>query len=325
MRPNILTAQLADIFAHGFRDISLWETDAGRLQRAVDIAQNVGFAGDVVLDGFREKLWSSVNFGKLRPVAYVSDEIDGHGIERQADHVASMRAARDGGARTMASVLDWRTAVRGMVDRSPETRPDIISVYAPNNSSMLASGSPDRSRQDVYFYWQAHMEKPLMHRVLAGLMLYKSGTAGISPYCYQHLPSAPHSPFDDFDSWDTTHADALGRRFKDHMSTYPARHGVIHTLQWKGMADGITDLRYLATLHSAVDAAERSENAAMREKGAAARKRVDAVIDRLPWNDLDILSETSASPFPNFGSADMLAIRNEIVEVLIGLARIPVA
>lgn len=325
VRPKIFAAQLADIFAHGFRDISLWETDTERLQRAVDIAQSVGFSGDVVLDGFREKLWSSVHFGKLRPVAYVSDEMDGHGIERRAGHIASMRLARNGGAATMASVLDWRAAVQIMEGRSVESRPDVLSVYAPNNSSLLASGAFKRPERDVYFYWQAHMEKPLMHRVLAGMMLWKSGAAGISPYCYQHLPGAPNSPFDDFDSWDPTHADTPGRRFKDHMSTYPARHGVVHTLQWKGMADGITDLRYLATLQSAVDAAERSESAAMRERGATAHKRILTLIDKLPWNELDILSETSASPFPNFGSEEMLAIRREIVEVLMSLARIPIA
>lgn len=325
VRPKIFTAQLADIFAHGFRDISLWETDTERLQRAVDIAQTVGFSGDVVLDGFREKLWSSVNFGKLRPVAYVSDELDGHGIDRHAGHIASMRVAREGGARTMASVLDWRTAVGTMGDQSPETRPDIVSVYAPNNSSLLASGALNGSHNDTYFYWQAHMEKPLVHRALAGLMLWKSGAGGIAPYCYQHLPCSPDSPFDDFDSWDPTHVDPLGRRFKDHMSTYPARHGVIHTLQWKGLADGITDLRYLATLQSAVDAAERSEDPVMRERGANARQSINAVIGRLPWNDLDILSETSASPFPNFGSADMLAIRSEMVDALTSLAGSPVA
>ena len=109
------------------------------------------------------------------------------------------------------------------------------------------------------------------------------------------------------------------------MSTYPARHGVIHTVQWKGLADGITDLRYLATLQSAVDAAERSKDAMMRERGANARHRVKAVIDRLPWNELDILSETSGSPFPNFGSADMLAIRSEMVDSLTSLAGSPVA
>ena len=83
----------------------------------------------------------------------------------------------------MASVLDWRTAVSTMGDQSPETRPDVVSVYAPNNSSLLASGAVSGSHSDMYFYWQAHMEKPLMHRALAGMMLWKSGAGGIAPYC----------------------------------------------------------------------------------------------------------------------------------------------
>jgi len=323
VRPKVFAAQLADIFSHGFRDISLWETDPQRLQSAIDVAQSVGFCGDVVLDGFREKLWSAVNFGKLRPVAYVSDELDGHGFDRYAGHVESMHAAKQNGVRTMASVLDWRTAVQTIGDGPSGSRPDVVSVYAPNNCAELTSrAARAEDHGDVYFYWQAHMEKPLVHRVLAGLLLWKSGADGISPYCYQHLPGIPHSPFDDFDPWDSaTHTDSLGRRFKDHMATYPARHGVIHTVQWKGLADGITDLRYLATLEKAIDEVERGEDASWRERGAIARRNIEATIDRLPWPDLDILSETSAAPFPNFSGGEMQAVRSEMVEALSGLTR----
>ena len=318
VRTEIFKAQLADIFAHGFRDISLWETDAERLQSALDIAQSVGFSGDVVLDGFREKLWSSVNFGKLRPVAYVSDEVDAHPA-RYAEHADTMKRARANAVRTMASVLDWNTSGNVM---TAESRPDVLSVYAPANSERLAASAmrPDAAG-DVYFYWQAHMEKPLVHRLLAGLLLWKSGADGVSPYCYQHLPGVPNSPFDDFDLWDATaHSDADGRRFRDHMATYPARRGVIHTIQWKGLADGITDLKYLTTLQSAIDAAERSGDPSQRERGNAARKKISSLVERLPWNDLDILSETSVVPFAGFNAADMMSLRGEMVELLASLA-----
>ncbi|HUQ47155.1 MAG TPA: glycoside hydrolase domain-containing protein [Gemmatimonadaceae bacterium] len=314
VRPEIFRTQLQDIYDHGFRSISLWETDTKLLQQALDVANSVGFARDVIMDGFRESLWSSVDFGKLRPVAYVSDELDGH-ADRLDGHVATMRHAMNHGVRTMASVLDWRTIERAMTKTSG-IRPDIVSVYAPENQTRLALPSPRKPGDaEIYYYWQAHMEKPLLHRLLAGVLLWKSGVDGISPYCYQHLPGFPYSPYDDFDPWDpSTHHDPLGRHFKDHMATYPARRGVIHTLQWKGLADGLTDLRYIATLNSAIEAAESSDDPEVRERGSSARSRLTLQLDKIHWTDVDILSETSAVPFPDFDGGDIIAMRGAIVD-----------
>lgn len=315
VRPDVFRIQLEDIYKHGFRHISLWETDADRLQQALDIAQTVGFSGDVVMDGFREPLWSAVDFGKLRPVAYVSDELDAH-ADRLDGHVAAMRHAMNHGVRTMASVLDWRTMERTLTSTSG-ILPDVVSVYAPQNQTRLALTTERKSRDaDIYYYWQAHMEKPMTHRLLAGLLFWKSGIEGIAPYCYQHLPGFPNSPFDDFDPWDATQIDPLGRRFKDHMATYPARNGVIHTLQWKGLAEGLTDLRYLTTLDLALESAEQATDAASRERGAKARSLLESAFEKFHWNDVDILSETSATPYPDFGSRDILDLRCTIVDQL---------
>ena len=320
VRPHVFRAQLEDIYDHGFRSISLWETDPERLQQALDVAQSVGFSGDVILDGFREPLWSSVDFGKLRPVAYVSDELDAH-ANRLDGHVAAMRHAMNHSVRTMASVLDWRTIERTMTKTSGIC-PDVVSIYAPENRTRLAlPATRKNSNPEIYYYWQAHMEKPLLHRLLAGLLSWKSGVDGISPYCYQHLPGFPYSPFDDFDSWDpSAQHDPLGRDFKDHMATYPARRGVIHTLQWKGLADGLTDLRYLTTLNSAIEEAESSGDAEMRERAGGARGRLAAKLDRIQWTDVDILSETSAAAYSDFDGDDVVAIREAIVDELKELA-----
>lgn len=319
VRPDVFRIQLKDIYDHGFRSISLWETDTARLQEALDIAQSVGFCGDVIMDGFREPLWSSVDFGKLRPVAYVSDELDAH-ADRLDGHVAAMHHAMNHGVRTMASVLDWRTIERTLT-RTAGIRPDVVSVYAPENQTRLALPAAEKGDAGIYYYWQAHMEKPLLHRLLAGLLYWKSGVDGISPYCYQHLPGFPYSPFDDFDPWDpSTHHDPLGRHFKDHMATYPARRGVIHTLQWKGLADGLTDLRYLTTLNSAIESAESSADSEMRERAGAARGRLAAQLDRIHWTDLDIMSETSAAPYPDFDESNVIGVREVIVDELKELA-----
>jgi hypothetical protein len=323
VRRDVYETQLRDIYDHGFRSISLLETDARRLQQALDTAQAIGFCDNVVLDGFRKELWSSVNFGKLRPVAYVSDEIDGD-PNRLRGHVESIQHAKSNGVRTMASILDWRTLEQTM-SKALGLQPDLVSVYAPGNRQRLGS-----SRQsgldgaDLYFYWQAHMEKPLVHRLLAGLLFWKSGADGISPYCYQHLPGIPNSPFDDFDLWDATQIDRVGRRFRDHMTTYPARNGVIHTLQWKGLTEGLTDFRYLTTLDLAIESAEKAEYPVIRERGAKARAQLDSVVEKFQWDDVDILSENSAAPYPDFSSRDMLNLRSRIVDELKALGGVAV-
>lgn len=319
VRSGVFAAQLKDIYDHGFRSISLWESDAKRLQRALDIAQSIGFCDNVVMNGFRKELWSSVDFGKLKPIAYVSDEVDAD-LNRLGAHVESIQHAKSNGARTMSSILDLRTLEQTM-SRALGLQPDVVSVYAPGNREALGV-SKQKGLEDacLYFYWQSHMEKPLVHRLLAGLLLWKSSADGIAPYCYQHLPGFPNSPFDDFDPWDSTQIDTLGRKFKDHMTTYPARNGVIHTLQWKALSEGLTDLRYLRTLDSAIQSAERATDPATRERAAKSRHRLESAVETFQWADIDILSETSATPYPNFSSQDILALRRTIVDELTALS-----
>jgi hypothetical protein len=300
VRPQAFEAQLRDIYAHGFRSISLWETDATLLQKAVDIAQRVGFRNLVVLDAQSRRFWRDVNFGRLTPIAYVSDEPDGNGMESMEAHIERFQAARSAGASTMASVVLWNTRQR--LGGEDGVEPDVVSVYAPTNVGRLSLRRHSGGRTSVgrtWYYWQAHMEKPLVHRLLAGLFLWKTGADGISPYCYQHLPGAPYSPFDDFDPWEpTSHQSIDSRAFRDHMATYPAEKGVIPTVQWKGMADGLTDLRYLTTLDHELSRAAQSTVPSVRERAVQIRAQVDAIADRIPWLGLDILSATNPVPAP---------------------------
>ncbi len=319
--PRVLQAQLRDIRQHGFRSLSLFETNPRLLQDAVDMAQAAGFCGDVVLDGFSDRLWSAVDFGRLKPIAYVSDEIDSHGPERVELHIAAIGEAKNAGARTMASIVNRRTAEQFNQNAALGGRPDVVSIYAPFNRDSM--NFLDGHEGDVYYYWQAHMEKPLVHRLLAGFMLWKSGADGISPYCYQHLPAFPYSPFDDFDPWEPlTHQDHLGRQFKDHMATYPARRGPIPTLQWRGMADGLMDLRYLTTLDRAMTDAGLSLNPAARKLAGESRARLSSMLEELPWANIDILSDTSSRPYPEIGCAQIRRIRDQIVRDLIDLRRL---
>jgi hypothetical protein len=165
------------------------------------------------------------------------------------------------------------------------------------------------------------MEKPLVHRVLAGAYLWRSGAAGIAPYCYQHLPIAPNSPFDDFDEWEPGFQVGAERRpFKDHMTTYPAHGGVIPTLQWKGLSDGITDLRYLTTLDALVKRAETAGSDDTRRRASAARDRVGAFLDRVSLTDIDIVSDTTRVPYSGIAPSAYRAFRESMARDAVELS-----
>jgi hypothetical protein len=166
------------------------------------------------------------------------------------------------------------------------------------------------------------MEKPNVHRLLAGIYLWKSGARGISPYCYQHLPQAPFSPFDDFDEWEPGfHLGEERRPFKDHMTTYPARRGAIPTVQWRGLGEGLTDLRYLATLDRALREADKVETEPIRALATAVRARLAATLERFPLRDVEVLSETATAPYSDLPPESFQEARRQIARDAVELER----
>jgi hypothetical protein len=140
------------------------------------------------------------------------------------------------------------------------------------------------------------MEKPNVHRVLAGLYLWKSSADGIQPFCYQFMPVYPFSPFNDFDEWmpDLQVGGDKGA-FKDPMATYPAKRGAIPTVQWEGMREGIIDLKYITTLHQSL---QRYENSgADLTNIAAIKERLEMFLKRIDLRAIDISSNTELEPY----------------------------
>lgn len=317
---SVFEAQLRDIYANGFRSVSLFESDPVRLQQAVDVVQQVGFRRAVVLHGSDSRCWDKVDFGKLEPIAYVSDELDGHGDERVAGHVEGVRAARRSGVRSMASLLHVASVKRLLAGGDVGWQPDVLSLYVPYNLPHFAFQAtfPDIRRQGHHYYWQTHMEKPNTHRLLAGIFLWKSGARGISPYCYQHLPRAPFSPYDDFDEWEPDfRVGAEPRALRDHVTTYPARAGPIPTVQWRGLGEGLTDLRYLTTLDQALRAADQLDSAEVREPAAVVRKRLARLLDGFSLTKVEVLSETAAEPYSDVAPESFQAARREVADAAV--------
>ena len=94
------------------------------------------------------------------------------------------------------------------------------------------------------------MERPLTFRQTHGLFLWQMNYDGVMPYAYQ---DSFGSAWNDFD-----HA-----IYRDHNFVYPTMDGVVDTLQWEGLREGVTDVRYLSTLLAAL---EQSDNRALTEE-----------------------------------------------------------
>ncbi|MDG1462309.1 MAG: LamG domain-containing protein, partial [Gammaproteobacteria bacterium] len=84
------------------------------------------------------------------------------------------------------------------------------------------------------------MERPLTFRQNLGLYLWQMNYDGAMPYAYQ-------------DSFGNSWNDFDHKTYRDHNFVYPTVDGVIDTMQWEGLREGVTDVRYLSTLFEAME------------------------------------------------------------------------
>ena len=313
-------SHLQDIYTHGFRSISLNECSSDRLQRAVDIADDIGFNRNLVLTGPYSDWFSKINFRGLSPIYYVSDEMDLRGEPFVRDHIEQWHRVKDAGGQTMASLVQQSFTKRLLDNSDIGCLPEILSYYLSSNLTYFLAHSEFSQLRErkTYYYWHSHMEKPAVHRVLAGLYLWKSKADGIAPYCYQHLPSAPFSPFDDFDEWEPDfQLGPVNRPFKDHMTTYPAKFASIPTRQWKGLADGINDLRYLTTLAATIKKYKTCNSLAVHNSISESWRRVESFLSRISLTQIDILSETNPVPYGEIAAEEYSRFREQVARDIV--------
>jgi len=319
---DIFRTQLQDIFDHGFRSISLNEYQAVYLKRALRIAEEIGFDGHAVITPPYPRRFPRLKLERLKLLFYVSDEIDMRGPASFDDHIDNSVRAKALSVRTMASLIHHTFTSRLLDDTDVGHAPDVLSYYLPQNVNYFWAHSelPELKNKQLYYYWLSHMEKPNLHRVLAGVFFWKSKAHGIAPYCYQHLPQPPFSPFNDFDEWEPGfHVGEERRAFKDHMTTYPAIGGSIPTVHWKGLSDGISDLRYLTTLDHATNIASASTSENVRGLASVVRSRTDRFLKRIDLKSIQIVSETNSAPYSDVAPIEYQEFREQMARDIIDL------
>lgn len=328
---DIFKAQLTDIYETGFRSLAINEFDTESAQHAIDIAEAIGFDRYILFSPAsidRDKL----RFRKLTPIFFISDEIDAHihyrsceavgDVDEVKHHMHNLARSRNFSDSKLCTVLNQAAAVELYKNNEIGPVPQILSFSLPHNKDFFFFRKQFEAlrTQKTYYYWPAHMEKPDLHRVLTGLYLWKSEADGVQPYCYQHLPKYPFSPFNDFDEWEpVSDFGEEPRSFKDHMSTYPSKFGPIPTLQWQGMREGINDLKYLTTLDQALKSAESSSDSQKQQEAQNIRLQMQEFTDKVDLRSINITSDTNPAPYDAIAPEDYHRFREFMARSLVRL------
>ena len=235
---DVLDAQLADIYAHGFTIATLYDSP------------------DTLWDALTEYK----NYGLGTAYNLYRGEGDPQVVEKQ-------RSAHNGSALTYYTPPEPNEAASARM--APLSKLGIPNVtYIPKQDDFTALGSstdiavynrdseyPQKlirtnglrlSMTRDWWYWPATNEDPKTNRIDSGVLLWKSNLYGAFLPDYQ-------TPFGT-DPYDETSAGAPPSKiaFRPLMLTYPVKGGVLDTLQWEACREGVTDVRYLTTLYAAL-------------------------------------------------------------------------
>ncbi|MBC8443141.1 hypothetical protein H8D79_00295, partial [PVC group bacterium] len=247
-------AEFRDMVAHGVTNPTVYQRPGSNLLRYFGLRREAGLHGGPLLTlgvgahASLAELRKTVAFAKDNGFSaayfYAADERKGDELRAERRLFRTIHEA--GGKVFVACYRDSYELVGDLLDLPIYSgKPDVEIGRAFHSMGHLIGsyGNP-----------QGGVEEPETYRRNFGLALWKAGYDCACTYAYQH--SFGHA-WDDFD-----HA-----TYRDHNMAYPTVDGVIPTIQWEGYREGYDDLRYLATLQDAIEAAKGRDGPA----GALAR------------------------------------------------------
>ena len=311
-RLSVLQSYLYDIRRHGFNGITIHDWDRFNLGTTLDLANKLGIRnvilhattptnlktqGDqfpivnkAVIDQFVSR--------DMVPQFYGYDEIGGN--RRLLDQLSLNREIHRMGGRSVNAVF-WDDLPKAQTSIGSDVSScfDVVahSLGSHGNVSMLKSlpfiktvpACPNANTRHLV-YWHPHVENPTINRLFMGFWLWASGFDGVIPHGYyfpSHIEkiltpedrrrgiSNASSPYDDWAYW------LPGEPLRHHNAVYPSQSGPVGTLQWEGVLDGHTDLKYVVTLE------ELLERQAI---GPAARTHIRSLLDDIQADVLQIRS-----------------------------------
>jgi hypothetical protein len=257
---NEYLRQLADIRAHGFNGLTVYDGGYADLCEAVDRAASAGFR-TVVAMSFSPRTPETV--GKIREYCeknglevyfYGADEPNKEA--RLKAHMEKSAIIHKGGGKVVTAITRERdiqldspgSAAYARYPKGTHEPLDWANYHLGASRDYvegLARGTFPRAKTAKMetYYWQIMQEDPAMHRLYSGFYLWRTKLDGMFPYCYQHMFEG-FSPYNSGDK----HPISGNRLERGFFVTYPSQEGPVPTLQWEAIREGIDDTRYLAKL-----------------------------------------------------------------------------
>ena len=274
--PGTLDAQLADLTAHGFTVASLYDSP-DMLWNAVDAYKAHGLGSSYNLykgKGDPQTIDSQRGAHAAPPLIYYTDP--------EPNDLARARMAPLAKAHLPnATYIPHQTDYDALASNSDIVVYSINSEYA---QQLLRTKGQRLSMLHDWWYWSATDENAKLNRVNAGYLLWRSGLYGAYLPDYQTVFGT--------DPYDETSAGAPPSKaaYRPLMLTYPVQNGVLDTVQWEACREGVTDVRYLTTMFSALR--ECKDNHVAPALVSSAETYVKTFLDKplaaLPGADYDV-------------------------------------
>ena len=283
-RQTLLQAYLEDIRSHGFNSITINDWDKPSLAATLDAAQELGYR-DVIVHAtsptkrrhksgefpiVNEDVIEQFASRNMDALFYGYDEAGGN--KRLAEQLSLNRKIHQLGGKSVNAIFwDDLPKVEAAIGADQSRCFDVIahSLGSHGHEKMLR-GLPFKKNTTTcpgsdtkhLVYWHPHVENPTVNRLFMGFWLWASGFDGVIPHGYyfpSHIEkvlsaedrrqgvSTAASPYDDWSYW------LPGETLRHHNAVYPSKAGPVGTLQWEGILNGYTDLRYVVTLEEALE------------------------------------------------------------------------
>jgi len=232
-----LNAQLTDIVNHGIRIVTV-NSPLAELPDAIDSLKTTSTPGPFVYRGSDDPLQVAPS---LKPSPYTGAYYLAP-PEPLSQTESLFKALEKKKLQTLAYIptpSDF-TALQANLD---------VPIYYRDSDyplQLIRSGGKRVSDKSDWWYWQPTGEEPAKNRVSAGFMLWRSNLYGAFIPVYQEAFGG--DPYDETSSGAATDQAPL----RPEMLTYPTSTGVIDSLRWEAVREGITDARYLTTFYDAL-------------------------------------------------------------------------
>jgi hypothetical protein len=158
-------------------------------------------------------------------------------LAKNVDDLAALKAQRLQTAMKVTSA-DMLTKNASNIDLV------LYAIDHPSVQALIASNGDRQLNNRDWFWWTASQSDAHLNRLYSGFLLWKCNVYGAMASDYQTAFGT--DPFDD-----TLVPTGANAPYRPQMLTYPAQGGLISTIQWEGMREGVTDVRFLTTFFAA--------------------------------------------------------------------------